>query len=156
MFDPNQWFCGSQMLVPKGPPLGLVFFNTATGDGIVTPVYGRTYPRGVWTRINLLDKIPSDTKAIMVAGLLIITHGLASETSDLTINLKPPSSPENPLNYEGQVIEPFTGGGQRSPFFSVVGVENGEVDFWWNVQQLGTYPDYSSYGVNLTVQGIIR
>ncbi len=156
-FDASKWVCAEQVYVPKGPPPYPVFLNTANGIGVTTPYNGKIFARNAWTRVDLGDLVPEDCKAVFLTGILIITHGTSGETADLTINLKPPSSTENPLNYEGQVIEPFTGGGQRSPYASWVGVENRQFDFWWNAgPAFGSYPDWSSYGVSLQLQQFAR
>jgi hypothetical protein len=155
-WDPTKWVQAEQVYVPKGPPPYPVFLNTYTGDGVTTPWNGKIFTRGAWTRVNLGDMVPDDCKAVFLTGILIITHGTTVETADLTINLKPPSSTENPLNIEGQVVETQVGGGIRSPFASWVGVENKEFDFYWSTPSLGVWPTYSSYGVSLQIQQFAR
>lgn len=50
----------------------------------------------------------------------------------------------------------MTFGGQRSPFASWVGIENGQFDFYWNAPVSGSWPDWSSYGVSLQMQAVAR
>jgi hypothetical protein len=156
-WDATKWVEAERVYVPKGPPPYPVFFNTYNGIGVTIPWNGKLFTRGAWTRVNLGDMVPDDCKAVFMTGILIITHGTNAETADLTINLKPPSSNENPLNYEGQTIEAMVGGGQRSPYASWVGVENKEFDFYWNTTQLnGNWPDWSSFGASLQIQQFAR
>jgi len=155
-FDSEKWACASEILFWKGSPKTAVFFNTYSGDGVTTPWNGLLFTRGQWTRVDLSEHIPLDAKAVNLGGLLIITHGNQQETANLTLNVKPPSSNENPANYEGQVIEVWTGGGQRTNFATWVAVEDAKFDFYWNVNQLGTYPEFSSYGINLNIVGFAR
>ena len=156
MFDITKWAVALQFLFPLGPPSYPVFLNTYTGDGVTVPWNGKVFTKGAWTTVDISDVVPEDTKAVCMQGILIITHGTTEETADLTINLKPPSSTENPLNYEGQVIETMVLGGQRSPFFSCVAVENRKFQFYWNTNTPGTWPVNSSYGVSLQIQAIAR
>jgi len=155
-FDPSKWNTSTEVLTAKGVPVYPVFLNTYTGDGVTTPWNGKLFTRGAWTRVDLSAHLPADAKSVFLTGILIITHGTNVETADLTINLKPPSSPENPGNYEGQVIETMTFGGQRSPFASWVSVEDGKFDFYWNAPIQGAWPDWSSYGVSLQLQAFTR
>lgn len=156
MFDITKWVLATQLLFPLGPPPYPVFFNTYTGDGVTVPWNGKTFAKGAWTRVDISDMVPADTKGVCLSGIMIVTHGTTEETADLTINLKPPGSTENPLNYEGQVIEASIGNGQRSPFYSCVAVEGQKFDFYWNSNTPGTWPTNSSYGLSLQIQVIAR
>lgn len=155
-WDASKWVAAQEIFIPSGPPNYPVFLNTANGIGVVTPYNGRIFTRQAWTRIDLSGVIPPDAKAVFLQGILIITHGQSPEIADLAVNLKPPSSPENPENYEGQVCEADISGGQRSPFAAWVGVEDGKFDFWWKTNSNGPHPQWSSFGVSLTLQAFAR
>ncbi len=156
-FDPTKWASAQEILTPTGPPPTAIFINTYNGYGVTIPWNGYIYGKNAWTTVDLTPHIPADAKAVFLQGILIITHGANVETADLTINLRPPSSPEAGANYEGQTIEAMVGGGQRSSFAAWVSVENGKFQFWWNATTSpGNWPDWSSYGVNLTVQAFTR
>ena len=155
-FDPAKWAAATQILTPLAAPETAVFLNTYSGDGVTKPWNGLTFARNGWTTVDLSQHIPTDAKSVFLQGLLIISHGTNNETANLTINLRPPSSTEAGTNYEGQVIEFEAGGGQRSPFAAWVSVENARFQFLWNSNSLGTWPDWSAFAVNLTLQAFTR
>lgn len=156
-WDPSAWAVSTEVHVPKGKPVYPVFFNTQTGDGITVPYRGLVFPRGAWTRVDLSGIIAPDAKAVAMQAIMIITHGSNVEMADLVLNVKPPSSDENPANYEGQTIEPMAGSGQRTDFYTVVAVENCQFDFWWNTQTPpGQWPNWSSYGISMILQAFMR
>ena len=125
-----------------------IFINSYTGDGQV---------RGVWHRVQVSSLgIPSSAKAVFLSGLLIITHGYATQTCDLTIAFRAPGDILSAGNYIGQTLEAITGSGQRSNMSTWTPVVNGEIEFQWNANTTGQYPDECSYGINLSAQSYVR
>lgn len=126
-----------------------IFVNSYSGSGPSS---------GSWHEIDISDKIPEDTKAVFLSGVLIITHGTTSEIANLTIGFRAPGSSFDPngQNYIGQCIEANTTGGQRSTFATWVPVIDGKFEFRWDRPTTANYPIYSAYGVNLSLQAYVK
>lgn len=141
---------GDVIGVPKLSPLSqnpVIFLNTATGVGAT---------RNTWATIDLTDIVPSGTKAVRLDGILIISHGSATEMADLMVHFRLPSETYD-YGYIMQTIETASGGGQRSNAGTWVSLdENLCFQYKWNTQSIGVYPTYSSYGINLTLTAYLR
>lgn len=128
-------------------PLG-VFFSTYPSTGHAT---------GVWHTIDVTSKgVPVEAKSIFLSGILIITHGINSQQCDLTVSLRAPGDTLNAGNYIGQTFEASIGNGMRSNMSSRVPLVNGQFEIQWNYSGNGQWPNYCSYGVNLSIQDYVR
>lgn len=133
----------------QNPP---IFINTYTGAGTAT------WPRGVWSTVDVSAIVPVGTKAIRLDGILIITHGTTPEICDLTIALKTNASDLYDYAYIGQTIESDPTGGQRSNMGTWVALDaNRRFMIKWNASPgAGTWPTYCAYGINLSAQSYVR
>lgn len=142
---------GNRIGVPLKSPTQsnpIIFLNTVTG-------VGATWNQ--WTTVDMTGKVPADTKAIRLDGILIISHGSSSETADLMVHFRKTNDTSFPYTYIMQTIETDIGAGQRSNAGTWVALdENLTFQYKWNVNQLGTYPQYSSYGINLSMTAYLR
>lgn len=121
---------------------------------------------GQWQTINWKDYgLPPDIKAVMLGGMLIITHGYSPVICHETITFARPGSTIDPGNYIFQSLDPpFIGSGVRQTAFTIVPVANGQT--WWMWRRgspaqypaggIGQYPSECAYAVNLNVQGYVR
>lgn len=145
-----QWVEGNTVGVradnSKAP--NAIFLNSATPTGPA---------ENVWHRIPVsrLD-IPSDALSVFLSGMLIITHGNYSQTCDLHITFRAPGNDMVAGNYIGQTIETAIGSGQRSNMSTWTPVVNGEIEFQWNRNTYGPYPNECAYGINLSAQAYVR
>lgn len=127
-------------------PNGL-FINTYTGAGLAE------HPHGQWSELDLSSVTSSIAIGVDLSGLLIITHGSNAETANLRLSFRNIGDSLPGSNYHGQVIETEIGGGQRSPYSTFVPLTAGKCEVYWEVTNIGgSYPDYSSYGINLSIQ----
>ncbi len=138
------------------------------GDLFVNTYTGATVPDGCvaghWCRVMVSSYgLPEDTKAIFVSGILIITHGMKSETADLQVGFRAAGDNNDPAKvvpggvwYSAQSVEAAIGNGQRSTMASWIPVRNGAFEFKWTRSTSGSWPESSSYGINLTFQAFAR
>lgn len=127
---------------------GVVFVNSYTPEGCHA---------GQWCSFDLTALgVTTDAKAAFLSGLLLITHGNTQQLCDLTVAFRAPGSAMTADYYSGQVIEPWVGGGQRTPFSTWVPLVGGKFEFQWNRNTTGQWPAECSYGVNLSVQAWVR
>lgn len=134
-----------------GPWAGgsFIFLNTATGTG---PVWKQWHTYDVTTR-----GVPVDAKAVYISGILIITHGAATQICDLSVTFQAPGAGYNgPSDYILQTTEANIGGGQRQTFGVWVPVVNGQFQMWWNRSTYGAWPAECSYGLNVALQAYVR
>lgn len=148
-----QWVEGSHIGIPHDSPkqVTAVFFNDYAGIG----------PQpGVWTKVNVQSLVGSTATPIigvMLGGLGVVTKGTSSDYCNLRISFRRPGTTYNTGNYISQVLEAHAGGGQRSPTFVIVPVdENGNIEYFWQRQSGGTYPTYCANAFNLSLQAYIR
>jgi hypothetical protein len=146
-FDPNNWVCGERIFVPaKSPQQELGIFLNSTDP---------SHPQaGTWHTKDISDKVPPNTKAVFLSGCLIITHGMYAETADLRIAFRRPGETADHY-YNWQCIEAHAGGGQRSTMAVWVPVRDGKIEYKWLRTNNAPYPNYSAYGVNLSINGIL-
>lgn len=138
---------------------GDVFVNTYTGASIPPGCAPST-----WCTVDVSSEIALDAKAVFLSGILIITHGAASEIADIQIGFRAYGDnegcpvPQVPtcVWYVGQTIEAHQLGGQRSNMSTWVPVKDGKFQFWHSLSTPGTWPNNSSYGVNLSIQAWTR
>lgn len=124
-----------------------VFFNSYTGAGAKI---------NQWKTVNLIDVLPSNTVAIHVTGMLIITHGKEKEIADLKIYFRNNDSYDPHGNYRHQVIESSEGDGQRSTMSAWIALKDNAFQYKWEINNsLGTYPAKSSYGGNLVIDAFL-
>ena len=140
--EPNKWFIRDDNCKF---PLGL-FLNSATVAGLTE------HPPGQWSTLDLSGVTSTNAKGAFLSGILIITHGSVPEIADMEILFRNIGDTVNEGNYHGQCIEADTQGGQRSTYSTFVPLTGGKCELWWNHTSPGSYPQYSAYGANLSVQ----
>lgn len=129
--------------------LQAIFLNTHTGEGL------DRYPDNEWATVDISGLVPPDTRAVYLSGLLIITHGSAEETCDLTLAYRNDAEAADP-DYIAQTIEATVNAGQRTPHSIWVPVRDGKFQIKWHRAPSGTWPDHCSYGINLSLVGYMR
>jgi hypothetical protein len=132
----------------KGPVL--IFVDSMSAESLAA------YPPNSWTTIDWSAYLPLDTKAIFLAGILIITHGNTQDLSNLMLHFRAPGDTADGGNYHGQASEVWIGGGKRQNYATWVPVIDGKFEFFWNATVLGTYPEWSAFGINLSLQAYLR
>src|SRR6476659_4609493 len=81
----------------------------------------------VWHTISVKDfGVPEDAKAVFLAGILIITHGYAQETGNLTVSLRAFGSTMRDDKYVMQTLAALQGQGERSNAASWCPVHEGK------------------------------
>lgn len=127
---------------PKEPIA--IFVNSVSGAG---------QSSGVWHQVDLKPYgVAFDAKSAMLSGVLIITHGSAPQTCDLTVSFRAVGNNLAAGNYIGQTIETAVGAGQRSTMATFVPLNNGIFEFQWNRNTTGQWPTECAYGINLSLQ----
>jgi hypothetical protein len=123
----------------------VVFVNTYAWPASPAP--------GCWHEFSMAQLgFPDTAKAILVAGILIITHGYAEEIGNMTMTFREYGGTRTLGNYQMQVCAPKIGDGPRVPGFCIVPVAEGRCEFQWNRSTTGEWPAHCSYGINLTAQ----
>lgn len=127
---------------------------------------------GLYVRVNVSDPYPDpallpntvytvdltplgvaeDAKVAFLSGILIITHGSASETGDVRVTMAAHGDPLDVSKYIGQTVEAQVGGGQRSNMATWVPLNAGKFDFSFQANTTGVWPANCGYGINLTLQ----
>ena len=143
---------------------GLVL-GVRTEDTGLTVLFLNTYSQpdglapGVWHETDITPLgVPRDTIAILISGLLVLTHGWSIETCNLTVAFRAPGSVTLAGNYIFQTIEAAVFGGQRSNAAAMIPVKNGKIELQWNQSSKAglVWPEVCAYGVNLRVQAYVR
>ena len=143
---------GAVIGVPKNSPTGqnpVIFINSYSGAGLAE------YPPGQWSTVDLSAIVPADTIAVRLDGILIITHGSAVETADMTVAFR--TDPSYDYGYVMQTIEASVGNGQRSNAGAWVALDSNLCcQMKWTRATQGQWPANSSYGVNLSLTAYLR
>lgn len=132
------------------------------GPGALQSLVGVPDPVGcqsqnTWCEADLtLYGVPTDAKYAFMSGLLLITHGTNAQQADYQITFKKPGTTGDCSKYLGQTVEPHTGGGQRSNMSTWVPLSEGKTEFCFRYNAPAAWPNWSSYGVNLSVQAWAR
>lgn len=112
----------------------------------------------VWHQLDVVDMgLPPDVKWVALGGLLIITHGTIQQQCNLTLTTRAFGDTLDAGEYNAQAIEAHVGGGQRSTMFTIVPVRDGKFEWQWRGNMPDyTWPNYCSYGINLSIQAYGR
>lgn len=100
--------------------------------------------------VTFQPNLPSDTKAVFLSGLLVITHPGGSVTCDLWANFRKPGSSLPHDSYQMQTIEAIAGSGVRSNAAVWVPVADRKFEFYWHHT-----PGCPSL-INLSLQAYVR
>jgi len=154
---PLPWFKATEVYFTTSPARlysdNAVWFGTHLGAGD----YG---PQGEaqWHSVDLKPYgVASDAISAFLSGVLIITHGTASETADMKIVFRKPGDASCPVSATmGQVVEAHVGGGQRSTMSTFVPLSNGCFEYSYTLSTPGDWSANSGYGVNLSLQAWAR
>lgn len=150
--SPSGFVEGSTIGVVAGSPKQLghaVFVNSHTGEGLAQ------FPENEWATVNVAGVVPGGTKAVYLSGLLIITHGAAEETCDLTVAYRNLGDTTD-YPYIAQTVETAVAGGQRTPHSIWVPVQDGKFQIKWRRSTQGQWPDHCAYGINLSLVAYVR
>ena len=127
--------------------------NAVYGSTNVNPNWG--FQSNQWITTDLTPYgVPPTAKFAFLSGMLIITHGYADETANVTFTARIPGDlTANPIQYLGQTLEAQTGGGQRSNAAFWVPIKGGKIEWMYQTpDEPALYPSYSAYAVNFTLQ----
>ena len=105
---------------------------------------------GKWVTVDMTQwGVPANALAVLLTGLLIITHGTTVEDADIMIGFRASGDP-NALasQYAIQCIEADTDGGQRQPCSIWIPLANGKFDYIVTLSTGGNWPTNSAYGAN--------
>ena len=124
----------------------VIFQNAVDGDGPCLP--------GVWHAVTV-PGIPDDCISVGLCGILIITSGEVpagqpdiTEIADMHLRLRRWLGAGNTYtpSYAWQCVE-ARAGGQRSPFYAEVALDERRFEWHWTRATPPPYPQHASYGV---------
>jgi hypothetical protein len=127
----------------------VVFFNSHTNEGMAT------FLENEWTTVDVSGLIPTGSRAVYLAGLLIITHGTLEESCDLTLAYRDQGE-TGEYSYIAQTVETVAGGGERTPHSIWIPALDGKFQIKWRRSTTGNWPEHCAYGVNLNLVGYLR
>lgn len=159
---PPSWVKATEYYVNVGPPRQYLGPVQATNCWYTTSCGSKGPLPGQWQIVDLTVApwlLAADAKAAMLSGVLIITHGTTAETADLQVVFRPPGDVRvscDGANLIGQAMETAVGNGQRSNMSTWVPLVDGRLEYCWRTSTPGTWPNNSSYAVNLSVQAWVR
>lgn len=97
--------------------------------------------------------VADDAKAAFLSGILVITHGNASELAEVRVTFAADDgSPFDCSRYLGQAGEASIGNGIRSNMATWVPLTGGKFRLCYYIGTPGNWPANSSYAINLSVQ----
>lgn len=143
-------------------------FNTYNGHGVIPGAAERDgypvlqiAPEGTWVYLDLPAWVPFDAVAVKISGYLILTHGNAAQTCNLTFYVEGMEIGEGDpqWDYIGQVVEGHVGGGQRSGFSVIAPVFNGQIGIMWDVLDAyypSAWPTGCAYGGRFNIDAAYR
>jgi hypothetical protein len=102
-----------------------------------------------WHTVTL-SNIPSDSIAVFLSGLMVITHPLTPVICNLTATFRAPGSTLHPGNYQIQVAATRTLDGPRSTVATWVPVKHQQFEFFYTMT-----PGCPSL-INLSLQAYLR
>lgn len=142
------WSSGQVYVRNDNPKaVNAVFANSYTGAGA---------PFNEWVTIDVTSLgLPTNTKSVFLGGLLIISHGNYQGTCDLTFAARGYGDSISELNYVGQAVSAFAGGGERSTMSTYVPVIDGKFQVFLGKNTSVAYPAGCAYGVNLSIQAFV-
>jgi len=129
------------------------------GPGAVQSLIGTDSPAGcqepgTWCRADLKPfGVPDDAKFAFLTGLLIITHGTGEQLAAISLTFRQVGDTSADCDKMiAEAVETRIGSGQRSGVATWVPVTNGTVEYCFNVVGQSGWPDWSAFGLNLSVQ----
>ena len=126
---------------------GTIPYISIPADTWVTIDLGNT---AIWPADDMQPNLPTDTKAIFLSGILIITHPGGSITCDVYANFRAPGDDLPGTSYQMQTIEAVAGSGIRSNAAVWVPVTDRKFEFYWH------YTPGCPSLVNLSIQAYVR
>ncbi len=159
-----EWTAGTSAAGPVWVTATEIGINPANSKGPVALFANSAYPqyhppRGVWHQVDVTRwGIPADAKAVLLSGILLITHGYAQQTCDVQMAFRAPGDTLDAGNYILQTIEAAVGSGQRSNAATIVPLRGGRFEWQWRLpSETGAgYPAECAYGFNLSLQAWFR
>lgn len=143
-FNASDWIDITKIHISKKSPTQqqVIFVNSFTEVGPIA---------NTWHIVDMSNDLPEEAKAVNLVGILIITHGLNSETADLELFFRAYGETDYYL-YTGQVIEASIYNGQRSTMSVWIPLSSDKkFEFYWTRTNAGQYPSWSAYGINLSL-----
>lgn len=112
---------------------------------------------GRWHTIDLSKWVPADTRAALLHGLLVITHGSTAAQCNLVMWWRLPGKDGTGGAYVSQALSVQTGGGVRQPDSILVPVEKQRVEMWYDVAPGSPpHPEGCAFGFTYRLQGVVR
>lgn len=112
---------------------------------------------GRWNTIDLSAWAPPDTRAALLHGILVISHGTQAAQCNLVLWWRFPGKDGTGGAYVSQALSVLTGGGVRQPDAILVPVEGQRTEMWYDIAPGSPpYPDGCAFGFTYRLQAIVR
>lgn len=112
---------------------------------------------GRWHTIDLSKWVPVDTRAALLHGILVITHGTTAAQCNLVMWWRLPGQPGTAGAYVSQALSVQAGGGVRQPDAILVPVNGRTIELWYDISPGSpAYPDGCAFGFTYRLQAIMR
>lgn len=112
---------------------------------------------GRWHTIDLSKWVPADTRAALLHGLLVITHGSTAAQCNLVMWWRLPGQDGTAGAYVSQAVSVQPGGGVRQPDSILVPVEGRRAELWYDVAPASPqHPSGCAYGFTYRLQAVVR
>ena len=112
---------------------------------------------GQWNAVDISRWAPPDTRAALLHGILIVTHGTTAAQCDLVVWWRIPGQTGTAGAYVSQAVSVVPGGGVRHPDSILVPVRDGRVEMWYDVAPATpAYPAGCAFGFTYRLQAVIR
>lgn len=137
-------------VVTGGPTMHIVvFMNTTTG-----------YPptnEGGWVTVDVSNLVPPDTKAVMLSGMILLSHGSNPDVCNSFLAYRAYGETFD-YSYSGQAVEGNIGRGQRLNYTDWVEIREGKFQYkWWRTPAgAGEWPGHCGYGLNIRLVAYLR
>ena len=112
---------------------------------------------GQWNTLDISKWAPSDTRAALLHGILIVTHGTTTAQCDLVVWWRVPGVSGTAGAYVSQAASVVPGGGVRHPDAILVPVKDGKVEMWFDANPASpAHPAGCAYGFTYRLQAVVR
>ena len=148
------WTPSSQIVLATAPqPAGTADGPIRFGVHVSAPWGNPVVPiENAWNTVDMTQwGVPANAIAVLLTGILIITHGEVAEEASMSMGFRAcgdttaiaptPGGPGQAV----QVIEGLVGGGQRCTSSIWIPLNQGKFDFYFVTTSGGIYPANSAY-----------
>lgn len=135
-----------------GDGIRIIQINTYTGAGTTV------FIKDTWIDVDLTGYVPPDTKAVFLAGRLIITQNSEPSITDLQIAYRRDDTVVDNMNYLGQALEAPPGRGVRIPHSTWVPVKDMKFQMKWHssTNWIVGNNTLATYGINMNLVAYMR